>query len=477
MSESFKRRPKSGPNATTISDINGITQETRTTNSPPPLPRKSRLSRLPTDARDRRRPDSPTSSYNRQTSLTYLVLGLVLVGIAALVVFLFLPHRKTNDTTATGSKPISELPAEYRTPVRSSGNESSSEPVATERRSDVEDQNATSGASLQRKTNLPDTHVIPSVSAPDSDSESAETSIETQEVETESEPNPKADEKWIPKENEADPSSDSEEASVDDVDKLVEMAIVQMKADQRQGAMTLLKRASNIAPKEPRVDFYLGFLCLGVAAQEPKDAKAKTESAELHFNKAFNRTTDGTLERVAAANNLALVELKLRKFAAARNYFSIAAKYDPRPIEVDHNLSRLLTKTNVFDIKPAEVKKLNALKPDKDELQPYTGWIYLPLDKSEKTLDECLTFYSWSNLEDLSCIVCNGCAQLICKQCVGRGKVGVLGSTSEKRDIGFGVTVTLSAPATSLVGCSACGGAGRVDCDACINGRDPKLRR
>ncbi len=265
-------------------------------------------------------------------------------------------------------------------------------------------------------------------------------------------------------------SKDDPAASIDD---LIAKGISLVQANQRKQAITPLKRASNLAPKEVRADFYLGLLYLGVGAKEPKDAKEIIENAENHFRRVVERSPG----HVAASNNLALVEIKLRKFAPVRNYFSIAAKASPRPFEVNQNIGRLLSLTKNFEIKGDELKKITNLNTEPAVFRPQTGWMFMPLDQSQKTIDECRVFCPTGGLEDISCSFCNGCAKLICKTCGGRGKHLQTGVASEKRDVGFGVVVGSTVPTSTMVACGKCGGFGRIDCGGCVDGRDPNLRR
>ena len=259
-------------------------------------------------------------------------------------------------------------------------------------------------------------------------------------------------------------------ASVDD---LIVKGISLVQANQRKQAITPLKRASNVAPKEFRADFYLGLLYLGVGAKDLKEAKDIIENSENHFRRVVERSPG----HVAASNNLALVEIKLRKFAPVRNYFSIAAKASPRPFEVNQNIGRLLSLTKNFEIKADELKKITNLNTEPAAFRPQTGWMFMPLDQSQKTIAECRVFCPTGAMEDISCSFCNGYAKLICKTCGGRGKHLQTGSASEKRDVGFGVVVGSTVPTSNLVPCGNCGGSGRIDCGGCVDGRDPNLRR
>ena len=265
----------------------------------------------------------------------------------------------------------------------------------------------------------------------------------------------------------------SKEDTSANIDDLIAKGISLVQANQRKQAITPLKRASNVAPKEVRADFYLGLLYLGVGAKEPKDAKEILENSETHFRRVVERSPG----HVAASNNLALVEIKLKKFAPVRKYLTIAAKQNPRPFEVNQNIGRFLSLTKNFEIKADELKRITSLNTEPALFRPRSGWMFMPLDQSQKTIAECRVFCPTGSLEDISCSLCNGCAKLICKKCGGRGKHLQTGVASEKRDAGFGVIVGSTVPTSNLVPCGMCGGFGRIDCGGCVDGRDPNLRR
>lgn len=310
---------------------------------------------------------------------------------------------------------------------------------------------------------------------------SADSSLPASDIEKSASESPTEKSSEPEKEGEKPDDTGSASASGDvtsnDTGRLIASALSLVKADQRNEAIPYLKRASNVSPSDPRPDFYLGFLYLGSGAPDPKEAREKITSAEMHFNKAFNRTADRSPERAATANNLAIVELKLRKYGAARNYFGTALKNSPDSPLISHNVARLLSQLDTFDIKADEVKKIQALNVPVAALQPSTGWLYLPMDQHQETQEQCLTFIPRHTFEDISCSSCNGCARLVCIPCRGTGKVGVLTTAGEKRDIGFGMTASSTSMGTTNVACRNCGGSGRVDCGACSDGRDSKIRK
>lgn len=263
----------------------------------------------------------------------------------------------------------------------------------------------------------------------------------------------------------------------DEVSRLIATAISMVQSDRRTDAITPLKRASNLSPTNPRPDFYLGMLYLGSGSPDPIKMLEKIGAAEMHFNKAFNRSAEGSVERGAIANNLAIIELKLKKYSAARNYFTVAFNKSTNPKAVNHNIGRLLSQLKVFDLKSDDLKKIQALGAPTSDFQPHSGWMFLPLDELSETRDQCLAFIPRHTLEDISCVNCNGTAKLKCIPCSGKGKRGVMTASGEKRDIGFGMTASSTSIGTTNVACPNCQGTGRIDCTGCTDGRDPTLHR
>ena len=89
------------------------------------------------------------------------------------------------------------------------------------------------------------------------------------------------DEPAMSDEDVAAAESNSKEDASASIDELIAKGISLVQANQRKQAMTPLKRASNLAPKEVRADFYLGLLYLGVGAKDLKDAKEILENSDM----------------------------------------------------------------------------------------------------------------------------------------------------------------------------------------------------
>ncbi len=268
----------------------------------------------------------------------------------------------------------------------------------------------------------------------------------------------------------ANDSSVGSLASAADLSAGVDGAIVTaaslMEAKKYPEAITALKKAGNQFPKEIRPDFYLGLLNSGVGKNDYK-------AAEFHFKRVLERSPG----QIAALNNLALVEVKDHKISPARNFFTLAAKEQPRPFELDQNLGRILNQVRYFEIKADELKKITALNTNSGAYRPKTGWMYMPLDQTPRSLNEYRSFCINGNLEDRSCSRCGGKATVVCKKCGGKKMAYALGTASETRNIGINqpTMVTNTTPTSSVFACPQCRGAGRLHCDECKDGHDPSL--
>lgn len=270
----------------------------------------------------------------------------------------------------------------------------------------------------------------------------------------------------------ATPAGDSKDtaASSANVDELIHLSArlikaIEGKATQKsfKEAIMPLKKASNLFPHEIRPDFYLGLVHSGIGVNDPNTAR-------IHFRRVLDRSP----KNVAAANNLALVEIKARKFSPARNYLSIATENQSRPFAVNQNLGRLLNLSSAFELKGEDLKKIAALYTQETAYRPQTGWMYMPLDDSEQSMTEYKSFCRGGKLEDTSCTTCNGAGSLPCRTCNRNGTVLLYGSFAENKQTIFGSVMT-STPTAAMSTCRVCGGRGKVDCRDCVNGNDPKL--
>lgn len=256
-----------------------------------------------------------------------------------------------------------------------------------------------------------------------------------------------------------------------DLDELIQLSATMIKAIEGKAtpksfkdATQPLRKASNLFRKELRPDFYLGLVHSGIGINDP-------ETARIHFRRVLDRSPG----HVAAANNLALVEIKSHHFAIARACFETAAKHDPRPVQVNQNLGRLISLTRTYDLKSDELKRLATLNNQAVGYRSQTGWMYMPLDDSERSMTEYKSFCMDGKLEDTWCAKCSGAAGLRCPSCNRSGAVLVYGTANETRQFLFG-SVAMQTPTTTMVKCAKCSGKGWVDCPDCVNGHDPNLR-
>lgn len=179
---------------------------------------------------------------------------------------------------------------------------------------------------------------------------------------------------------------------------------------------------------------------------------------------------------MAALNNLALVQIKARKFGPARNSLTLAAGNGDRPREVDQNIGRFLHQASVFKLKKDEITNVTNLNAKSNGFKDTQGWLYMPVAQDPKSLNEYKAFTADGTLEDCSCSHCNGVGHLKCPRCSGTGsKVEETTTTNTYRSLNG--TSTLSSQNSRLVSCPACGGRQRIDCGFCTNGRDPHLHR
>lgn len=260
----------------------------------------------------------------------------------------------------------------------------------------------------------------------------------------------------------------------EDVDKVISSAAAlvesakQIKGKEgaakfKEATMTL-KKASNRFPDDIRPPFYLGLLYSGIGINDVEDAA-------IQFRKVLDRSPN----HVPAMNNLALVSIRAHKYPIALNYFGKVASSSPRPFEVNQNLGRLLNQAKLLDLKKDELKRFTSLHTEAAAYRVDTGWMYMPLDGTDKARNEYKPFSRESKLEDPSCTICGGYAALPCKVCGRAGTVFQAATYVGSNSTPFGTFYSTTATTTSST-CRACNGTGRVDCPACRDGKDPALR-
>ncbi|WP_029247362.1 hypothetical protein [Schlesneria paludicola] len=267
----------------------------------------------------------------------------------------------------------------------------------------------------------------------------------------------------MPEEEPDEVTPESTNPTAEDFEKRIVKAAQLIRDQKGKEAIITLKQASGAYPKEIRADFYLGLIYSGIGLNEPKNA-------EIHLKRVLEREAN----HIPTLNNLGLVAINARKYPAARNYFSQALKSDPRPKEVEQNLGRMLNRAKILEIKNDQLKTIIALKPNEDAYQQGVGWLYMPLDRTEKSLQEYKSFSKTSELEDRSCCYCQGKQTVTCRTCAGKKTAVRSDAVGQTRNLGLGNQSTVT-PVHTLVACPTCSGRGRVDCQACFTGQDPDV--
>lgn len=263
--------------------------------------------------------------------------------------------------------------------------------------------------------------------------------------------------------DEAPPVGPEDERKLD-VARVIKEASNLMQGKKYKDAVATLNRASFKFKEDIRPDFYLGLVYSGVGANEP-------ETAEKYFKRALERQPDHT----ALLNNLALVQIKNKKFRAAWTYFNKSMKDEKNPV-ADQNIGRLLNQSKILGIKKEDEKLIVGLNPNLNRFHQNEGWQYLPIDESPEAMDEYREFCRDGNLHDRSCSHCLGHGAVRCRICGGKRNIVITGTISNTFQFDRQSTITTNTPTSALVRCSGCGGDGRVDCSYCQDGTDSSLQ-
>lgn len=327
--------------------------------------------------------------------------------------------------------------------------------VTTPESNDVEDQARTEETPATNDLMVRDTLPL----SPES-SEQAVTTLAANDAAT---PDVATSEESMTEEEPDEVTPEEANPTAEDFEKRIVTAAKFIREQKGKEAIITLKQASGAYPKEIRADFYLGLIYSGVGLNEPKNA-------EIHFKRVLDREAG----HVPTLNNLGLIAVNAHKYPAARNYFTQARKDESHPTEVEQNLGRMLNRAKILEIKNDQLKMIAALKPDETAYQKGVGWLYMPFDRTEKSLQEYKSFSKTSGLEDRSCCYCQGKTTVTCRTCAGRKTAVKTGVVNETRNLGYGNQHS-STPVNALVACSGCSGRGRVDCQACSGGVDPEL--
>ena len=280
-------------------------------------------------------------------------------------------------------------------------------------------------------------------------------------------PTESASESNVPDEppgSDTDLTASSGEPVPDEQVRVINEASLLMQQKKYKQAVAALNRASFRYKTEIRPDFYLGLIYSGVGANEP-------ETAEKYYKRALERAPT----HVATLNNLALIQIKNKKFRAAWTCFSKSIKGQENPV-FDQNLGRLLNQSEILGLKKDDLKIMKELQADLSKYNNRRGWFYLPLDDTPASQTEFVEFCRDGDLEDRSCSHCLGHGAVLCRNCGGKRNVLITGTSTQvfRSDIDPRPIVT-TAPTNALVNCSGCGGSGRIRCSNCRDGTDPNL--
>ncbi len=188
--------------------------------------------------------------------------------------------------------------------------------------------------------------------------------------------------KWV--------KAEEAETAAQKADTLIAQAGELIEVDNFNEARKLLERASQIDRNGIRADFILGILnstSHAYAVNFPKNAIK-------HFRAVLTRSPD----HISALNNLALAEVKLRKFRPALNHWRQAVELTPTTPEVTQNLGRLISEASKKKLPVPQTaltgfsrlysKTIVSGKGKASNLE--VGWLYMPLilPKAEKKREQ-----------------------------------------------------------------------------------------
>jgi formylglycine-generating enzyme required for sulfatase activity len=262
----------------------------------------------------------------------------------------------------------------------------------------------------------------------------------------------------------AAPGPEAREAA----NELVLQSYEMIKKANVTGARKTLEKASLMDPKSIVADCTLGLL-FSICAPDYRSPKL----AEKYFRIALRRSP----EDVATLNNLALVDIRLRKYADALRCWKEAAKKSSDSVEVMRNLGRFISQARNGKIHapPGVLNEAAGLyakvaeSTQGHEGHGGTGWLYIPVEGQPKLPSGGVDVYN-----DRCCLVCNGKGRIRCPHC-SNGAVSddVMQRGTMQTPLGnlpYADTLTVQRR------CQFCGGTGYIRCPYCANGLDPDSR-
>jgi serine/threonine protein kinase/tetratricopeptide (TPR) repeat protein len=261
----------------------------------------------------------------------------------------------------------------------------------------------------------------------------------------------------------------------DEAAQLFRQAVEMTRVAKFEEAYKTLEKARRVDPNSIVADFTLGLL----NSITPPDLR-NPKRAEQNFQSVLSRSP----KYMPALNNLALVQIRLRKYAAALQNLRKAADLSPAPEEVTQNLGRFISEAKLGRINPQRSLRSKAitlyekLVPSKKGASPErkVGWQFMPLVSSHGER-EILPGLSY---DDHICSACNGSRRM---RCTAPGCVNgyLYGETLVTDPVNIGSSRSPAAAdkvTTKEVQrpCPTCGGTGFVTCPHCSDGIDPTLK-
>ena len=175
------------------------------------------------------------------------------------------------------------------------------------------------------------------------------------------------------------------EAAAKEADILISRAWELIRVRNYREAGKLFQQASAIDQNGIRADFVLGLL-----NSLPYTSFNSPKLAEKHFRAVLARAPD----HIAALNNLALAEVKLRKFPSALNHWRKTVELSPKTPEITQNIGRVISEASIGKLPTSrtELTRFSGLYSETivsgkgHPSDPKTGWLYMPLilPKKEK---------------------------------------------------------------------------------------------
>lgn len=174
--------------------------------------------------------------------------------------------------------------------------------------------------------------------------------------------------KWVTEED--------AQAAAMQADNLIAQALELVEVGDFDQAGDLLRDASRVDPAGIRADYILGLFNSPLAFNHPR-------TAEKHFEIVLDRFPN----HIAALNNVALIEVRLRQFGAALNHWKKALELAPKTPEVTHNIGRFISEATQkkLDVPRSLLSKFSRLYAEAvathrgTSSDPNVGWLYVAL--------------------------------------------------------------------------------------------------